>query len=135
MKKTVLILAVLVSGLSFAQQGKEGKEKFADRQEMRQERQEKRLEKMKEELGLSDQQTEQIKALHEEFRKERGEKREKMQKERAEIQKEREAKRKKMHEKMDQEMKKILTPEQFKKWKENAPKHDGKRPPRKRKMK
>lgn len=106
MKRIILSTAFIVLGtLAFAQ--KTDGDKKAKFEEKRTER----LANLKSELNLTDAQVGQIRALHDK----------KIEAHKAEQQVEKANKRKEMKAKMeqnDQDMKSILTPEQYKKWQE-----------------
>lgn len=106
MKKIILSAAFIVLGtLAFAQKTD------GDKKVKFEEKRTERLAKLKTELNLSDAQVTQIKALQDK----------KMEARKADMQMEKADRRKEMKTKMDQndqDMKSILTPEQYKKWQE-----------------
>ena len=110
MKKIVLSAAFAVFG-TFAMAQQDGKMMQKDPAQMEQKRAE-HLKKMQADLGLSDAQVAQVKALQDKRMAERKENAPKMQAERKAKRTQIDAKRA-QHE---AEMKQILTPEQFQKW-------------------
>ena len=113
MKKIVLSAAFAVFG-TFAMAQQDGKMMQKDPAQMEQKRAE-HLKKMQADLGLSDAQVAQIKALQDKRIAERNA-------QAPQIQAERKAKMEQWKAKKEQhmvEMKQILTPEQYKKWEEN----------------
>ena len=108
MKKIIFSLAIFTGALVSAQSCCKGEMKGnQDMKEMHQKKHTEHMDNMKKELGLSDAQVTKINALHQE----RMAKMEAVQKERMEAMK-------KEREKMEAEMGKILSPEQFTKWKD-----------------
>lgn len=115
MKKLVLATAFIVTGsFTMAQQVNPQDKKF-NREEMHkkmEQKQQERIAEMQKELNLNDSQVAKIKGLHEkrkaemkaDFEKNRGERQAKMEKMKAKRQQ------------MDNEMKSILSPEQYDKW-------------------
>ena len=112
MKKLALSLAFVAIG-TFAMAQQTQAKKFDQKQDG--ERYEAKLKEMKSELGLSDTQVTQLRALHEKRKVELSASREENKEERAKKMEEMKAK-KDQHE---AEMKKILTPEQYQKWEAN----------------
>ena len=119
MKKLILALAIMISGLSFAQPG--GKEKRNPEQMI-----EKQVKEMTTSLNLSDKQQNEIKTLLTEQSKKREAKRNEMKIARESGKKPSDEQKAEMKKRMIDEqldvktkMKKILTEEQAKKWEEN----------------
>ncbi|WP_162087466.1 DUF342 domain-containing protein [Chryseobacterium aquaeductus] len=114
MKKFVLAIAMIGMG-SFAMAQQAPQDKKFNREEMKQKMQEKeqeRMAEMKKELNLNQSQIAQIKGLHEKRKSEMVNNFEKNKEQRQAKMAEMKAKR----QQMDNEMKNILTPEQYAKW-------------------
>ena len=110
MKKLVLAIAFIGMGsFVMAQQSPLTAQQKADRQAKKTEMHDKRMSKMQQELGLTDSQVAQINALQD---KRKGEMKANMQAQTAD--------RRAQNQAANDEMKRILTPDQYTKWQANA---------------
>ncbi len=109
MKKIFVGLFLLgTMSMALAQQTPDNQKNMEQRKAEMQKKHQERIDEMKKDLNLSDAQVQKMNVLHQKNQEDRMRRMEQRHQQRIEM--------KKKHEQMDNEMKQILTPEQYQKW-------------------